>query len=39
MATKLRSFGELTLHHEEYLKVVLPGSIGMTTGFTSADGD
>ena len=39
MADKLRSYGELTLLHESYLKVNLPQSIGLTTGFTSADGD
>ncbi|TCP61641.1 putative lipoprotein [Rhodovulum bhavnagarense] len=39
MAAELRSFGELTLYHETYLKTGLPQSIGLTTGFTSADGD
>ncbi|TCP39880.1 imelysin family protein [Rhodovulum marinum] len=39
MAEELRGFGELTLYHETYLKTGLPQSIGLTTGFTSADGD
>jgi len=39
MAAELRSFGELVLFHEAYFKTGLPSSIGLTTGFTSADGD
>jgi len=38
-ADELRAFAQLLLFHEEYLKVGLPASIGMTSGFTSADGD
>ncbi|MEL6598603.1 MAG: imelysin family protein [Pseudomonadota bacterium] len=39
LAEELRRFAELTLFHEDYLKVGLPASIGLTAGFTSADGD
>lgn len=38
-AAELRRFAELVLFHEDYLKVQFPSSIGLTTGFTSADGD
>lgn len=39
MAEELRSFGGLLLYHERYLKTGLPQAIGLTTGFSSADGD
>ncbi|MEL6679269.1 MAG: imelysin family protein, partial [Pseudomonadota bacterium] len=39
MAEELRRFAQLTLFHEDYLKVGLPASLGLTAGFTSADGD
>ncbi len=38
-AQDIRSFGQLLLFHEDYLKVGLPAALGMTAGFTSADGD
>lgn len=38
-AQELRAFGQLTLYHEDYLRTGLPQSIGLTTGFTSTDGD
>ena len=38
-AQGLRELGELALKHEDYLKVILPASIGITTGFSAADGD
>ena len=38
-AAVLRGFAELVLYHETYLKFGLTQSIGMTTGFTAADGD
>ncbi|MEO1551725.1 MAG: imelysin family protein [Pseudomonadota bacterium] len=39
MAAELRRFAELTLLHETYLKTGLLASLGLTAGFTSADGD
>lgn len=39
MAAELRSLGGLVLFHEDYLRLGLPGSIGLASGFTSADGD
>ncbi|MEL6573748.1 MAG: imelysin family protein [Pseudomonadota bacterium] len=39
VAADLRNYAELTLFHEDYLKIGLPASLGMTAGFTSADGD
>ncbi|ARE40729.1 Iron-regulated protein A precursor [Rhodovulum sp. P5] len=39
MAEELRNFGQLMLYHDDYLKTGLPQSIGLTTGFTSSDGD
>ena len=38
-AATLRGYAELVLYHESYLKTGLTQSIGMTTGFTAADGD
>lgn len=38
-AADLRRYGELLLFQEDYLKTGLPGTIGLTSGFTSADGD
>lgn len=38
-AAMLRGFADLVLYHETYLKTDLTQSIGMTTGFTAADGD
>ncbi len=39
MAEQLRSTARLLIFHETYLKTVFPASIGLSTGFTSADGD
>lgn len=39
MAEELRGFGRLTVFHEDFLKTGLPQSLGLTTGFTSTDGD
>ncbi|MEO1308526.1 MAG: imelysin family protein [Pseudomonadota bacterium] len=38
-AAELRRFGELMTYHEAFLKTGLAKSLGLTTGFTSADGD
>lgn len=38
-ATELRNIAVLTGFLETYLTVTLPGSIGLTTGFSSSDGD
>lgn len=38
-ASELRQDGALMVYHEAYLKSGLTGSLGMTAGFTSADGD
>jgi len=38
-AQQIRQYGDLMLYHEQYLKDGLTTSIGMTSGFTSADGD
>lgn len=39
LAAELRRFGQFVAIHEDYLKTGLPRSIGLTSGFTSADGD
>ena len=38
-AAELRGYGERVLDQEDYLKTGLPQSIGLISGFTSADGD
>ncbi|MGF1446713.1 MAG: imelysin family protein [Pikeienuella sp.] len=38
-AAEIRRYGELVLFHEDFLKVEFPGSLGLTAGFTAADGD
>lgn len=39
LAAELRTFAELVLFHETFLKEGFPGSIDLTAGFTAADGD
>ena len=38
-AAELRRHADSVLHHEAFLKVGFPSSIGLTAGFTAADGD
>ena len=38
-AAELRRHAESVLHHEAFLKGGFPSSIGLTAGFTAADGD
>ncbi|MGR3484959.1 MAG: imelysin family protein [Paracoccaceae bacterium] len=38
-AETLRGYAELALYHEAYLKTGFLSSIGLTSGFTAADGD
>ncbi|MEL6167795.1 MAG: imelysin family protein [Pseudomonadota bacterium] len=38
-ASELRRFADLVLYQESFLKSGFSGSIGLTTGFTAADGD
>lgn len=38
-AAELRRHAESVLHHEVFLKSGFPSSIGLTAGFTAADGD
>jgi predicted lipoprotein len=39
MAAELRTFADLVLYHEDYLKTGFTDAIGLTAGFTAADGD
>lgn len=38
-AAELRGYGDIVLLNERYLKTGFPASIGLTSGFTAADGD
>ena len=38
-AEDLRTYAELALQHESFLKTGFPASLGLTAGFTAADGD
>ncbi len=38
-AAELRGYADLVLSHERFLKSGFPASIGLTSGFTAADGD
>lgn len=38
-ATELRRYADLTLSHEAFLKTGFASAIGLTAGFTAADGD
>jgi predicted lipoprotein len=38
-AERLRTYAELALRHEGFLKTGFPGSLGLVSGFTAADGD